>query len=62
MARKLNTLLTHLGKQVNESRKIKGDNEITDDAKKETNKHNMSGLSRLIFGLPQEHFAIPVNI
>jgi hypothetical protein len=30
---------------VKESCKIKGDSEITGDAKKETNKYNMSGVS-----------------
>jgi len=34
MAKKLKTFITYLGKQVKESCKIKGDNEITDDAKK----------------------------
>ena len=47
--KKLNTLIIYLGKQVKESCKIKGDNEITDDAKKETNKYNMSGVCQVIF-------------
>jgi phage host-nuclease inhibitor protein Gam len=49
MAKKLKTIINYLGKQVKESCKIKGDNEITDNAKKETNRYNRSGVCQLMF-------------
>jgi hypothetical protein len=41
-------LMICLGKQMKKSCRIKGDNEITDNSKRETNEYNMRGVCQLI--------------